>query len=124
MFNRFAIALASEGHLRYFKAQKASGGNSFHKPDSQYHTEKHQNPTNLTKVLDFLTSQYPQKEINLMTAYTHTQTHPTEQHTNAHNTFSEPLTAIVAHQAVKDKQKRLSPLATDNAYIAFHYLLC
>ena len=74
------------------------------------------------------------KEIHLMTAYTHTHkqtythahTHtlPTEQRTNAHNTFSEPLTAIVAHQAVKDKQKGLYPLATDNAYIAFHYLLC
>ena len=60
MFNRFAIALASEGHLRYFKAQKTSEGNRFHKPDSQYHTEKHQKPTSLTKMLDFLTSQYRQ----------------------------------------------------------------
>ena len=63
MFNGFAIALAPEGHLRYFKAQKASEGNRFHKPDSQYHTEKHQKPTNLTKMLDFLTSQYPQNLI-------------------------------------------------------------
>ena len=63
MFNRFAIAWASEGHLRYFKAQKASEGNRFHKPDSQYHTEKHQKPTNLTKMLDVLTSQYPQNPI-------------------------------------------------------------
>ena len=63
MFNGFAIALASEGHLRYFKAQKASEGNRFHKPDSQDHTEKHQKPTNLTKMLDFLTSQYPQNLI-------------------------------------------------------------
>ena len=130
MFNGFAIALASEGHLRYFKAQKASEGTTFHKPDSQYHTEKHQKPTNLTNMLDFFTSQYPQTEIALMPAYTHTHKHtythalPTEQRTNAHNTFSEPLTAIVAHQAVKDKQKGLSPLATDNAYIASHYLLC
>ena len=61
MFNGFAIA--SEGHLRYFKAQKASEGNRFHKPDSQYHTEKHQKLTNLTKMLDFLTSQYPQNLI-------------------------------------------------------------
>ena len=62
----------------------------------------------------------------LMTAHTHTHTHtlPIEQHTNAHNTFSEPLTAIVAHQVVEDKQKGLSPLTTDIAYIAFHYLLC
>ena len=57
MFNGFAIALASEGHLRYFKDQKASEGNRFHKPDSQYHIEKHQKPANLTKMLDFLTSQ-------------------------------------------------------------------
>ena len=64
--------------------------------------------------------------------HTHTHTHtraqthtfPTEQRTNGHNTFSEPLTAIVAHQVVKDKQKGLSPLITDIAYIAFHYLLC
>ena len=63
MFNGFAIALASEGHLRYFKAQKASEGNRFHKPDSQYHTEKHQKPTNPNKMIDFLTSQYPQNLI-------------------------------------------------------------
>ena len=63
MFNGFAIALASEGHLRYFKAQKASEGNRFHKPDSQHHTEKHQKPTNLTNKLEFLTSQYPQNLI-------------------------------------------------------------
>ena len=63
MFNGFAIALASEGHLRYLEAQKASEGNRFHKPDSQYHTEKDQKPTNLTKMLDFLTSQYPQNLI-------------------------------------------------------------
>ena len=54
MFNGFAIALALEGHLRYFKAQKASEGNRFHKPDSQHHTEKHQKPINLTKMSDFL----------------------------------------------------------------------
>ena len=29
---------------------------------------------------------------------------PTEQHTNAHNTFSETLTAIVAHQVMVHKQ--------------------
>mgnify|MGYP001171159442 CR=1 FL=1 len=75
MFNRFAIALASEGHLRYFKAQKASEGNRFHKPDFQHRTQKPQKPTNLTKMLDFLTSQYPQGEIPLMTAYTYTQAH-------------------------------------------------
>ena len=58
MFNGFAIALASEGHLRSFKGQKASEGNRFQK-----HTEKHQKPANLTKMLDFLTSQYPQNLI-------------------------------------------------------------
>ena len=63
MFDGFAIALASEGHLKYFKAQKASEGNRFHKPDSQYHTEKHQKPTNPNKMIDFLTSQYPQNLI-------------------------------------------------------------
>ena len=35
----------------------------FSKPDSQYHIEKQQKPTNLTKMLDFLTSQYPQNPI-------------------------------------------------------------
>ena len=35
----------------------------FSKPDSQYHTEKQQKQTNLTKMLDFLTSQYPQNLI-------------------------------------------------------------
>ena len=72
------------------------------------------------------------KEIHLMTAYTHTHKHtythahtlPTEQRTNAHNTFSEPLTAIVAHQVLENKQKSLPPLTTDIAYIAFYYLLC
>ena len=52
MFNGFAIALASEGHLRYFKAQKPSEGNRFHKPDSQFPTERHQIPTHLPKMLD------------------------------------------------------------------------
>ena len=47
MYNGFAIALASEGHLRYFKAQKTSEGNTFHKPDSQYHIETQQKLTNL-----------------------------------------------------------------------------
>ena len=60
--------------------------------------------------------------------HTHTHTHahtlPTEQRTNAHNTFYEPLTAIVALQVVEDKQKWLSPVTTDIAYIAFHYILC
>ena len=34
MFKRLTTALASEGRLRYFKAQKTSEGNRFHKPDS------------------------------------------------------------------------------------------
>ena len=63
MGNGFAIALASQGHLRYFKAQKASEGNRFHTRDSQYHTEKHQKPTNLPNMLDFHTSQYSQNLI-------------------------------------------------------------
>ena len=75
MLNESAIALASDDILRCFKAQKASEGNRCHKPDSQYRTEKHQEPTNLTNMLDFLTPQYPEEEIPLMTAYTYTQTH-------------------------------------------------
>ena len=75
MFNGFAIALPSEDHLISFKAQTPSEGNRCHKPDSQYRTEKHQEPTNLTNMLDFLTPQYPEEEIPLMTAYTYTQTH-------------------------------------------------
>ena len=63
MCNGFAMALASQDHLRYFKAQKASEGNRFHKPDSQYHTEKQQRPTNSTKIFDFLTSQYPENAV-------------------------------------------------------------
>ena len=55
------------------------------------------------------------KEVLLMTVMTAT---------NAHNTFFEPLTAIVAHQVVVHKQKGLPPLTTDIAYIAFYYLLC
>ena len=57
------MALASEDHLRYFKAQKASEGKRLHELDSQSHIEKHQKPTDLTKMLDFLTSQYPQNLI-------------------------------------------------------------
>ena len=57
------MAAASEDHLRYFKAQKASEGNRIHKLDSQYHTEKHQKPTNPNKMIDVLTSQYPQNLI-------------------------------------------------------------
>ena len=52
MFNGFAIALASEDHLRYFQAQKASEGNRFDESDFQYHVEEHPKPENLTKVLD------------------------------------------------------------------------
>ena len=53
MFNGFAIALASEGHVRYFKAQKASEGNRFHKPDSQYHTERDQKTNKSNKNVRF-----------------------------------------------------------------------
>ena len=63
MCNGFAMALASQDHLRYFKAQKASEGKRFHKLDSQSHIEKHQKLTDPTKMLDFLTSQYPQNLI-------------------------------------------------------------
>ena len=90
MCNGFAMALASQDHLRYFKAQKASEGKRFHeldfqshiekqqkptdptkmldfpyfsvstKPHSQYHTERQQKPWNITKIIDFHTSQYAQ----------------------------------------------------------------
>ena len=60
------------------------------------------------------------KEFLLMTAHTI----PAEQYTNAHNTFSEPLKAILANQVVVHKEKGLPPLTTDMTYIAFHYLLC
>ena len=57
------MALASQDHLRYFKAQEALEGKRFHKLDSQSHIEKHQKLTDPTKMLDFLTSQYPQNLI-------------------------------------------------------------
>ena len=63
MSNGLTMALASEDHFRYFKAQKASEGKRFHELDSQSHIEKHQKLTDPTKMLDFLTSQYPQNLI-------------------------------------------------------------
>ena len=98
MFNGFAIALASEGHLRYFKAQKASEGNRFHKPDSQYHTEKHQKPTNLTKMLDFLTSQYPQNLIlSIILRSSKKQQIPNAYSSGTQVEGCSPLTANIAY---------------------------
>ena len=105
MFNGFATALSSEGHLRYFKAKKASEGYRFHKPDSQYHTEKHQKPTNLTKLLDVLTSQYPQHLILSIISEAAKSNKPT------------------THTLVDHKQKGGSPLTANIAYIVFPCLL-
>ena len=54
MSNGFAVALASQDHLRYFKAQKPSEGKRFHELDSQSHIEKHQKPTDLTALYQHL----------------------------------------------------------------------
>ena len=48
--------LASQDHLRYFKAQKASEGRRFHERDSQSHIEKHQKTNRSNRALPTLST--------------------------------------------------------------------